>query len=195
MNICVIYNFPTEQHGPDHQLLACRFVGSVLNCPPGIDHTTIVVSSGGPPSGQARALFSVLPKVQFIETDDVGWDIGNFIRAANQIDCDMMFCCGGPCYFRRPGWLNRVAAIWQKYGPGFYGTLATFEVRPHINTTGFACPPWLLRQYPKKVVTREDRYEFEHGENACYIQAQQKGLPVFLITWNGIYPPAQFRQA
>lgn len=153
----------------------------------------IVLSSGGPPPGSSIALFSVFPGTQFIETDDSGWDIGNYIHAARQIDCDMLFCCGGPAHFRKAGWMKRIVEVWNKYGPGFYGTLATFEVRPHINTTGFACPPSVLRSYPKRVITREDRYEFEHGENACYVHAQRMGLPVLLVTWNGEFAREQWR--
>lgn len=193
MKVVVVYNFPIPAHGPEHQLLASRFVASVLTFPPNYPHSIVVASSGGPPTGAARALFSVFPNAHFIETNDEGWDVGNFVKVSHQVECDALFCCGGPCYFRRSGWLKRIADVWQKYGPGFYGTLATYEVRPHINTTGFACPPSVLRTYPRKIVDRGDRYEFEHGENACYVHAQRMGLPVLLVTWNHEFTRDQWR--
>lgn len=202
MKIVVCYNYPTPIHGPEHAAYAERFVVSYRQNPPMIDHSMIVISSGGTPNGTAISQFSFIEGTQFIETDDAGWDNGNYIKTARQISCDILFCCGGPCHFKRPGWLRRISEVWQEFGPGMYGTLATFEhgpfwrhapTNPHINTTGFAIPPSFLRAYPKRIVTREDRYEFEHGPNALWRQVERAGLPVRLVTWGGVYPVDQWR--
>lgn len=204
MKIVLCYNYPIIQHGLHHSRFADRFVASYRSNPPLIDHSMIVISSGGPPSGTAVSQFSFIEGTQFIETDNEGWDCGNYVKAARQISCDILFCCGTGCHFKRPGWLRRIADVWKKVGPGMYGTLATYQhspfsrngnpTNPHINTTGFAVIPQALRQYPKRIVTREDRYEFEHGPNALWRQVERANMPVKLVTWSGIYGKDRWRE-
>ena len=203
MKIVLCYNYPTENYGSHHSFYADRFVVSYRQNPPLIDHPMIVISSGGRPNGTAVSQFSFIEGAQFIETDNEGWDCCNYVKASRQLSCDLMFCCGTPCYFKRPGWLRRISEVWNQFGPGMYGTLATYEhgpfwrngpINPHINTTGFAVPPSFLRSYPRRIVTREDRYAFEHGPDALFRQLQRAGLPVMLITWSGVYPIELWRE-
>jgi hypothetical protein len=203
VKIVVCYNYPIPAHGAEHAVYASRFVSSYRENPPLADHEMIVISSGGSPSGFARSQFSWIHGTQFIETDDEGWDCGNYIKAARHLSCDMIFCCGGGCHFRRLGWLKRIVEVWKELGPGMYGTLATYEhgpfwrhspTNPHINTTGFAIPPSFLRLYPSRVITREDRYEFEHGPRALWRRVEWAGLPVRLVTWGGVYTADRWRE-
>lgn len=182
VKVCIIYICPTAAHGPEHYGCALRFVSSWINNPPMYDCELVVSSNGGPPDLMTEALFAPL-NARFIERSDEGWDIGAFLELSHKIECDMVVCFGGPAYVRRAGWLKRMVYAWQKHGPGFYGSLATFEVSPHINTTGFWCMPELLRNYPYHVDTREQRYAFEHGPKACWRRAARMGLPVKLVTW------------
>jgi len=187
LKVAVIYICPVASEGVEHFPLACRFASSLHAHPPDHEHDLYIVSNGGEPDTVTEVLFASMNPKFIVRKVNNGWDVGGFLEASRQIKADMLFCLGGPAHFRRRGWLKRIVAAWEQHGPGVYGTLATFEVRPHINTTGFACVPELLRYYPHKVVTRQDRYDFEHGPDALYIRATQMGLPVKLVTWDGIY--------
>lgn len=192
MKITILYVFPVL---PQYFDYAARFVTTVLEHPAGVDFDILVVSNGGPPRGDMKALFSPF-KTKWIEHDNSGLDIGAMKAAVNHLDCDMVFVCGANCYVRREGWLARIASVWNRKGPGMYGTLASFEIRPHINTTGFACPPSLLKEYFEKfptIQTRADRYHFEHGHSAMHIMAARKGLPVRLVTWDGTWEKPHWR--
>lgn len=185
MKIALVYiHVP---HDPEHVDLACRFVATYHEHPPLIDHQTVVVCNGSAPSTFTRVLFGSLPNLTFYNHSDVGFDIGAYLAFAAQTDADMLFCCGGPCYFRRGVWLKRIADVWQHYGPGMYGTLATYEVRPHFCTSGFAVPPRLLREYPFPVRDKAERYNFEHGQSSLVGQCMSKGLPTILVTWDGAW--------
>ena len=182
MKVCIVYVCPVSALGPEHFSLACRFIASIHANPAGHDYELVVASNGGPPDLETQLLFAPF-NARFIERSDEGWDIGAFIEVSHKIECEMVVCFGGPGYVRRAGWLKRMVYAWKKHGPGFYGSLSTYEVSPHINTTGFWCMPELLRAYPYKVVTREDRYNFEHRERACWRMAARMGLPVKFVTW------------
>lgn len=184
-SIEVVYIFVPSD--PLHQNLAQRFVDSYRNHPPGAEHTTTIICNGGPPSPEQQALFNPLPNVKFLEHDDSGWDIGGFVKASHHSHAEMMLCLGGPGYVKRTGWLARMREAWVKHGVGFYGSLATYEVRPHINTSGFWCHPQMLRSYPHRVVTKEERYAFEHGYNSLWLTVLNAGLPALLVTWCGEY--------
>lgn len=197
---------PTRQEKPDcvlvyiyvpnserHRMEAETFVASYLKFPPNYPHRTMIVCNGAQPGTVARDLFSQLPKVEFLPRVNAGWDIGGFVTAAKRVKTDMLFCLGSGAFFRRSGWLLRIAEAWEKHGPGFYGTNAAFDVLPHINTTGFGCPPKVLATYPFGFVTLQERYHFEHGRTACWKHAEQLGLPVKLVTWNGEYDWQEWR--
>jgi len=80
------------------------------------------------------------------------------------------------------------------HGPGMYGATATFEVSPHLNTTAFWCPPQLLAEYPIRVISKYQRYDFEHGPNALWKLVAANGLPVKLVTWDGEYDWPDWRK-
>jgi len=193
VKILLAYVFPTEPG--EHLDLAARFAATYHEYPPGIPHSTVVIANGGEPTNEMRALFCALgiPHTWFVH-DDVGWDCGGFQALAHSNpDCDFMLCLGGPAYFKRRGWLARMAQVWQQSGPNLYGSLASYQVTPHIVTTGFWCEPALIRAYPKKVVTYRDRSEFEHWNTSITYLAFSLGLNPKLVTWDGEYPVQHWR--
>jgi hypothetical protein len=192
MKITVVYIYPMGGQGEffDH---AFRFVDSYFNHPPGIDHETIVVCNGAPVDFTSKCLFGGLPHCEFFEHNDSGKDIGAYAAVSKSCPSDMMACFGGHTYFRRQGWLKRLAEAWQKNGPGLYGSLASYEIRPHFCTTGIAFPPSLLASYPFPVVTDADRYAFEHGPNSFVNYAIRRKLPVRLVTWDSDWPVNKWR--
>lgn len=178
----------------EHVELAKRFVAKYLENPSGYDHATIIVCNGGQPTMEMSRLFFQLPRCSFFLHDDSGWDIGGYIAVSRTIQTDaaMYFC--GTGFVQHPGWLARMVAAWNKFGPGMYGTLATYEVSPHLNTTGFLAPPLLVANYPITVRDKRGRYDFEHGPHALWKIARQHGIPVKLVTWDGEYDWPDWRK-
>lgn len=180
--------------GPITSDYIARFVTTWQEYPPGSDTDLVVISNGGPLSTEQSVLFSSLDAKMFIRSND-GWDIGGFVDAARGPckDYDSVLWVGESNYFHREGWLKRLAESYAKYGPGFYGPYSSNAVRGHLNTTAFFCPPLLVRQYPIKVVTRADRYGFEHGENALWRRVHAQGKPCRLVTFDGEWEPRMWR--
>jgi len=164
-----------------------QFLDSYRDNPPGYPHDSIVVFNNGSPTDADRAMFECLPKCRFIEHNNAGWDIGGFRAASQAMTTDFGVYFGNTAHVRRAGWLDRMEAVWEKFGPGIYGSLATYEISPHLNTTGIWCPPSFITAYPYNVLTKPDRYNFEHGPDAFWRMVWQAGFPALLATWDGEY--------
>lgn len=191
MNIDLVYIHVPKDN--EHVDFAARFIATYHEYPPDFEHDTIIVCNGSSPTNFTDCLFASIPNRKYFLWTDEGWDIRAFQEVAQISKADFMVCFGGPAYFRRRGWLKRMAEAWLKHGPGMYGSMATYEVTPHINTSGFWCSPELIRSYPIKCVTKHERYQFEHGPNALWRMARSKGMPVMLVTWDGEWGPDQWR--
>jgi hypothetical protein len=187
-SIALVYVYPSS----GFESAAVRFIDSYIKHPPEFPHSAVVVVNGGNATTKIKKLFEPLKPSYFLH-DNSGWDIGAFIAAASKINTEAMLCLGANTHFKRAGWLKRYVEAWRKLGPGMYGTLASNEVRPHICTTGFLTPPELLRAYPYKVDTQEDRYEFEWGKGAFWRRVQKAGMPVKMVTWDGVWGMDQLR--
>lgn len=174
-------------HHPDpyHEEQARQFVKSYHAHPPLVDHQTVVVVQGSAMlKPEMLQLFDTLPNVDIYHHDDSGWDIGAYLAVAPLIQTDMMICFGGSTFVRKQGWMKRMVEVFEKYGNGFYGPTASYQISPHLNTTGFWTSPKLLANCGRKVVTRAERYEFEHGSDSWWKTVQFKlGLPVKCVTW------------
>lgn len=173
--------------------LTQTFLNSIRKFPGGEPYELVVVFNNGTPTDADRAMYADFPTVRFYEHDNSGFDIGGFIAVSKVIDNPMAIYFGGTAFVQREGWLKKLHEAWDQYGPGLYGTLATYELSPHINTTGFLCDPKLMVRYPHKVVTKEDRYAFEHRSRAMWRMVANMGLPVKLVTWDGVYDWPQWR--
>lgn len=173
-----------------------RFVSTFLRNPPKYEFTMLTVCNGGPPD-QALGEF-LLGGIfsQLLPRPNVGGDIGAFIDVArNNQEYDLILCCGESVYFHRPRWLERLAQVWEKHGPGLYGFYASNLVRKHLNTTCFAVTPKLLLGWPESVANREDRYRFEHGKQPFWKHVEGLKLPVRLVMWNHDQAPWEWRAA
>jgi hypothetical protein len=169
----------------EYSALAKRFVDSYHRFGPGELHDTFVVCNAGPLSLEEKDLFKDLPNLSFLDRANEGWDIGGFIAASNIIkDCTFAVYFGGCAFLQRGGWLSRMARVWDKTGPGFYGGNSSFEVSPHLNTSGFWCLPEWVSKYPYKVFDRQTRYDFEHRDRAMWRLVHRESHPVRLVTWD-----------
>ena len=170
-----------------------QFLALYRKNPPGMDHETMVVFNNGLPTEDDIDLFDCLPNCRFLTHDNTGQDIGAFMAASREIESPWAVYFGTTSYVQRPGWLVRMKEAWDKHGFGFYGSIATYEVSPHLNTSGFWCSPKLLLEYPCRVVSKQDRYAFEHGPHAMWKIVESCGLPALLVTWDGEYGWQEWR--
>jgi hypothetical protein len=189
--VAVVYVYPTDGD-PRHDFCARRFVETYLAHEAGFEHGLHVVFNGEAPSDEQLSVFAGTG-FQALSHDDAGWDIGAFQRAATCIDCDVMVFFGGHSYFVQSGWLARMVGAFQKHGRGLYGASASYQIDPHLRTTGFWCSPSLVRAYPKAVRTYTDRYQFEHGDMSLTRLAQSAGLDCWLVTWDQVLGPDHWR--
>ena len=195
--IQVVYIAVTN--GPKTHELCARFVGTWIAYPPGIECELLVCCNGGPLPLETALLFAPLDAKFLPRENDSGWDCSAFQDAAGQSDADMMFCCGESVYFHRTGWLLQLAQAWSVFGPGMYGCFSSHstsiiqKIYPHLNTNAFACAPKHLVDYPR-VTNHQERYAFEHGPDALWRRLDRKGVPVKLVTWDGVWGKGDWRK-
>lgn len=192
MKIAVVYT--AVCNGPLTPNYVSRFVASYFAFSAEIDHDLIVCCNGGPLPTEIALMLAPTGARMFARHND-GWDIGGYLDASRGpcANYDMMLCLGESIYFWRPGWLRRFVETRKKYGEGMYGCFSSNAIRPHLNTTGFFCSPVLLRLWPRRISTKADRYNFEHGEQSFWRWVAARSLPVRLVTWDGDYEPRQWR--
>lgn len=191
----IIYCYPILSR--DYDAVARRFVESYLRFGPGMDHLTVVVCNNGPASDEQKSIFSKMNPL-FLDRGNEGWDIGAFIDASRAIvrsslSHKFVMCCGANTHFKRAGWLLRMNEAWEKHGPGMYGATASFEIRPHFNTSSFVASAFDVAAYPFHVSTMQDRYHFEWGARSLMNLIASKGAPTLLVTWDGEYTKENFR--
>lgn len=193
MKIGVVYISVT--HGRYTMDYAARFAASWHQFPPGTLCELLVACNGGPPSSEFAMLFQAIGAKFLPRENDPGWDLSAYQDAAKGpcSHVDMQVCLGETVHFWRSGWLKRLEQAWSKHGVGMYGPFASNNVRPHLQTTAFACHPLHFRQWTTPFLTRQDRLAFEHGERALWRRLHDKGTPVRLVTWDGEYEPRMWR--
>lgn len=181
--------------GPITESLASKFAATYRAYPPGEEHTLIAACNGGVPSTSTGLMLQSIGARLYPRENSPAWDIGAFIDMARGpcADAELIVCLGESCYFHREGWLRRLFEARTRAGGGIFGSFTSFLVRPHINTTGFATTPGLLRDYPRPVNDRAGRYEFEHGEHSFWRYVRSRGMATKLVTWDGEWNPPQWR--
>ena len=172
--------------------LAGRFVHTYNAYPPGYPHRSVIVCNGASANEDTAQMFKPLPRIQFLEHDNGGKDIGAFQKAAREVPCELMVFFGASTYLRRAGWLARMVETYQRYGPTLYGSTANrgmpqIHVYPHIRTTAFWTPPELMNLYPHRVTRDDQRYPFEHGRNCFTDWVARNGMVPLLVSWQGEY--------
>lgn len=195
MRIAIVYVFPLNGAGKFFDR-AIRFLQTYSDHPPGIDHDSVIVCNGSPATEETKFMFECLPNVRFLERDNSGWDLGAFQVASQQVPADMMVYFGAETYFRRAGWLKRMADVFQKHGSDhLYGCTgnqgdARFNVWPHVRTTAFFCKPDLLNAHPMRVTGtgEHERYAFEHGEHGLTSWVLKQNRRAWIISWDSVYP-------
>lgn len=120
---------------------------------------------------------------------NLGWDIGAFQWAAENIPCDLLVCLGAPVHLHHPAWLDLMRDAYINHGPGLYGCWAYLSPDWHVRTTCFWLPPELLKAYPNSIgSSRASRYDFEHGPHSLTRFVLSAGLPCVMVTRKGAFP-------
>jgi hypothetical protein len=179
--VAVVFVYPV--FGKHHDDFARLFAEDYQKYPAGYEHTLYVVSNGGPPTVRMKEVLTGIP-CQFLEHDDSGWDIGAYQKAVEVISCDLVVLLGGTVYFEKPNWLHRMVEAYLKHGPHLYGAFACRQPKIHIRTTGFWMPPELLRRYPHRITTVEERYHFEWNKYNFTQWVVDSGRKAILATWS-----------
>jgi len=189
MKVAVVYCYPLVRPSL-YFPLAQRFARTWQTFPPGTDHELHVICNGTGMLQKNRDLdpFELIP-CQFHPHDNIGWDIGAYQWAAENIKCDLLVCLGAPIHFHRAGWLKRMVEAYVENGPHLYGCWAYLAPNWHVRTTVFWLHPELLRSYPDIVGSgRQSRYEFEHGNKSLTRHVLKAGLECLMVTWDKIFP-------
>lgn len=191
LKLCVAYTLVAG--GPKTTDFVARFVSTWKQFGPGVKTDVVALCNGGGPDTEQAVMLSAIG-AKCVIGSNVGWDIGSHIRASKGplLDYDMVFYCGESVHFWKEGWMKRLSDSYSKWGASMLGLYGTHVARAHLQTTAFATSPKLLREYGLPVTDRASRYEFEHGERAFW-KIVSKKFPVRLVTWQGDYPPGQWR--
>jgi len=193
MNVGVIFVCPVVNWGRFEPLVK-RFVSNYKQLPPDYPHELHVICNGGEPTPEIKSLFSDLSPIYHTH-DNSGWDIGAFQKFAPLVNCNPILFLGTNTHFRRAGWLRRLVEVYKEIGPGLLATATSNDICPHVRTNGFLCDPKLVTAAtPNKISTLKDRHHFEVGPTSLYSTARGQGLPCFLVTWDGVYPPERWRE-
>lgn len=188
----IVLAYTVVSQGPLAPEYVSRFVGSWIVNPPGVDCNLVAVCNGAPPSPEIAFMLEPLNAQFFPRVNDDGWDLGGAQAAARKFPCEIFVQMGESCYFHKPNWLRPIVDAWKRFGAGMYGFFSSFLVRPHLNTTAFACDPKFLMGWPK-IDNHTARYNFEHGKFAFWNHMQNFRKPTKLVTWDGTYDPPQWR--
>ncbi len=151
-----------------------------------------MVCNEHPPDVETEGLFSLLPNLNLIHHTGKGRDIGAYQFASASSDADLIIFFNSSVYFKRPGWMVRMATAFQTHGEALYGAMGNkgnvgIGVWAHLRTTGIWCSPGLFNRYPHKITANEQRHPFEHGQNGLTEWVTRQGLKALVVTWGGVY--------
>lgn len=187
MNVAVVYVYPmvnVRTYFP----LAKRFAATYRLAEAGEPHALHVMANGADPQPADQSPFAGLSCTWHTHSN-IGWDIGAFQWAAENIPCDLLVCLGAPVHFWRSGWLARMVESYLENGPAYYGCWGYTSPALHLRTSVFWLPPQLLQSYPVTVSSsKRSRYDFEHGRSTSMTNHTLKsGLECYMVTWSGIF--------
>jgi hypothetical protein len=196
LNVTVIYvHVPDE---PQHAAYAYNLIMSWGKHPPEYYHKFVVACAHKPPSTDMMGMFRLMSDPEIFIHDDSAWDISAYQAYASTATEDMLVFLGGSSYIRRAGWLARMVEVFVKHqGNGIFGACGNtgdsrFNVFPHVRTTGFWCSPKTMNDYPVRITSVAQRYEFEHGPTGICSWARRTGIPLKVADFLGDYELPNF---
>lgn len=188
----IVYPLPCENE--DAKALfwpfAQRFIDTYFKHRPGYPSVVTVVVNGPEVTGDIVELFHGMP-VEFKLYDGNGMDLGSQQMVAQEGD-HFQVNLTTRMYFHREGWLERMMAARETYGPGLYGMTASHEGgKLHLCTRGHAYDSKDFREYPHKIISRDQGVFFECGDGCLLEWYQARAQSALVVGWDGVYGNAR----
>jgi hypothetical protein len=184
----LVYPLPCENIEAKEMFwpFAKRFVESYASHRPGFMHILSVVVNGPEVTGDITDLFQGMP-VEFTLYNGQGMDLGSQQMVAQSGD-HFQVNFTTRMYFHRADWLERLVRARYAYGPGLYGMTASHEGgKLHICTRGHAYDSKDFREYPHKIISRDQGVFFECGEGCLLEWYKSRKQPAIVVSWDNIY--------
>lgn len=184
---------------PNYDALTQRWIDTYTRFKPKIPHELIVVNCD---HDKPDGLFDPLA-TRYLRYDGGGWDCGTWQFVGKTVDTDLLVCCNTSTYFWKEGWMERFAEETEKNGYGLYGSMASYELSPHLRTPCYVFQPKVMVDYPILINSRQRTYTFEcaGGRDTFTMYCHRRGFRTLLVTWDGCYdmplwrtPPNIFRR-
>lgn len=173
---------------------ARRFADTYRAFPPDHEHRLCLIDSNGGYTPEIAEIFSGL-SYEVIPYRASGWDIGAHVYAAYTLPADeWVMCFSSWAHFKRRGWLKAFAEARERHGDGLYGSMVSFEHRPHIRGTGFLIRCGRIQRYPYGCNSRPESLKFEVGPNSITNWCLRQGYGAWVVTPAGIVPMEAARE-
>lgn len=186
-------NTPGAPPPSNYVAAAKRFADTYASFPADFEHRLVLLDSHGGYTHDIATFFRDIPHL-VVPYSGMGWDIGAHLHAAYTLPAnDWIMCFSSWGHFRQRGWLKAFAQARGQHGDGLYGSTASFERSPHVRGTGFMVRCGRLRDYPHRVDTREESFEFEAGPESLTYWFRRRHYGVWIVTPNKTVTLAQAR--
>ena len=181
---------PEYQNLDVYDRAAERFVRTYKEFPAGCEHSLIVVLANGLP--RHPEIYDGLD-VQFLHYRGNGWCSGAHQYAAQRMDSEFgVFMCART-HFWKEGWLKKFVIARVAFGEGFYGTMASNEIRPHLRTNFYGVNPKTLIEYESLLDCRESTWLIESGDLSMSRLAAARRETSLLVTWDASFGMSAWR--
>lgn len=169
-----------------------RWIETYTQFKPKIDHEVLVVNCD---HDRPDDLYDSVA-TRYATYTGGGWDCGTWQWLSKTEDTDLLVCCNTSTYYHREGWLERFVEEVEKNGEGLYGSMASYEISPHIRTPCYVFQPRIMRDYPILIDSREKTYTFECAgmKQTFTSHCRRKGIKTLLVTWDGCYDVPDWRK-
>jgi hypothetical protein len=180
-------NLPNAPAPAHYREAARRFAETYKAYPPDYEHRLCLIDSNGGYSPEVAEIFAGIPH-EVIVYRGSGWDIGAHVYAAYTLPADdWVMCFSSWAHFRQRGWLKAFAEARERHGDGLYGSMASFEHRPHIRGTGFLIRCGRIQRYPYGCNSRTESLKFEVGPNSITNWCLRQGYGAWVVAPDGVY--------
>lgn len=169
-----------------------RFIKSWQEFPPQSPYKLILVNSNNGLDDELIAAFAPITHWA-VEYRGTGYDIGAHQHVAGLLNPeDWLMCFSSYAWFRQPGWFEHFIRAREQHGDTLYGSMANAQYRLHIRGTGFMCKAKHVQDYPVKVTSKMESFDFESGAGSL-TQRILATREIWLVTPSGVHSSGNMR--